>query len=83
MEFEKLVKEKPDDRQRPEDNKSNSASNQPGQEQGEAAQAAARRGQMTKEQVEKLLDAQKGDEKAMIFQPSEKGRARARVFKDW
>lgn len=40
-------------------------------------------GQMTPEQVGRLLDAQKGDEKAMIFIPKDKAVRRDRIFKDW
>lgn len=40
-------------------------------------------GQMTQEQVQRLLDAQKNDEKAMIFVPQEKKQNKARIFKDW
>ena len=43
-------------------------------------------GQMTPEQVKRLLDAAKNEEKAMIFIPQEtkeKRTARDRIFKDW
>ncbi len=41
------------------------------------------KGRMTPEQVKRLLDAQKGDEKAMIFVPKEKASGKKRLFKDW
>lgn len=49
------------------------------------ASAAAQPGQMTREQVEKLLDALRSEEKAMIFQPpaDKQNKARNRVFKNW
>jgi len=40
-------------------------------------------GQMTPEQAKQLLEAQKSEEKAMIFLPPEKAKATKRVFKDW
>ncbi len=52
-------------------------------EQAQSAQQAIP-GQMSKEQAEKLLNAVRAEEKAMIFQPTEnKNRTRNRVFKDW
>jgi len=38
---------------------------------------------MTREEVEKLLDALRAEEKAMIFQPPQESRHRDRIFKDW
>ena len=40
-------------------------------------------GQMTQEQVKRLLDAQKNEEKAMIFLPKERPSRKDRIFKDW
>jgi Ca-activated chloride channel family protein len=40
-------------------------------------------GQMTAQQAEQLLDAQKGDEKAFIFLPPQKSSPKDRIFKDW
>jgi hypothetical protein len=40
-------------------------------------------GQMTREQAERLLDAQRNDEKALIFIPPDKAKPANRVFKDW
>ena len=40
-------------------------------------------GRMTPQQAQQLLDAQKGDEKAMIFVPQIKTNRQDRVFKDW
>ena len=42
--------------------------------------------QMTPQQAQQLLDAQKSQERAMIFQPQQTvrtNRPRDRVFKDW
>ena len=39
--------------------------------------------QMTPEQAQKLLDAQKSDEKTMIFVPQIKTNRADRVHKDW
>lgn len=47
---------------------------------GESSASSA----MTPEQVKRLLDAQKGNEKALIFIPPEQKQKRnSRVFKDW
>lgn len=61
---------------------------QNGQDQGPEAEsqapaAAAQLGQMTPEQAVQLLEAQKGEERALIFWPEQRPRARTRVFKDW
>lgn len=49
-------------------------------EQGQFAQL----GKMTPAQARQLLDAQRGEEKALLFIPQDKkGPARDRVFKDW
>ena len=45
--------------------------------------AAAKQGVMTERQAQQLLDAQRSEEKALIFVPPEKKTARGRVFKDW
>jgi Ca-activated chloride channel family protein len=83
------------DQQQQDQNKDKSQANQtkPGDEkqsdQGqnpEDAQAAqyAQLGKMTPAQAKQLLDAQKGDEKAMIFIPQQKkSSAQNRAFKDW
>ncbi len=76
-------KDKADDKDGPDDKNSSRAQNQPGQEQDGSTEAPATPGQMTNEQVQKLLDAARSEEKAMIFQPPEKTRNKARVFKDW
>jgi Ca-activated chloride channel family protein len=79
---------KPGDK--PEDQEKQSP--QPGQkdredaaEAKEAAEeaAAAKKGVMTQRQAQQLLDAQRNDEKALIFVPPEKKNSRGRVFKDW
>ena len=38
---------------------------------------------MTPQQARQLLDAQKNDEKALIFLPQEKRASRNRIFRDW
>jgi Ca-activated chloride channel family protein len=40
-------------------------------------------GEMTQQQAMQLLDALKGQEKALIFQPPGDGKAKPRIFKDW
>lgn len=50
-------------------------------EQGEPQQAAPQA--MTPEEAQRLLDAQKGDEQVLIFQPQTDPRHRPRVLKDW
>lgn len=50
---------------------------------GEEQASAARAGQMTVQQAEQLLNAQKGEEKAMIFLQPPKSAAKDRAFKDW
>lgn len=52
------------------------------QDQGEAAQSMKPM-QMTPRQAQQLLDAQKGEEKAMIFIPQLRTNRQDRVFKDW
>ena len=53
----------------------------PDEQQAEARQAMVAR--MTPQQAQQLLDAQKADEKAMIFVPKLKTNRADRVFKDW
>lgn len=67
---------------------SQQAAGQGGPDQGKDAEnqtpsAAAQLGQMTPEQALQLLEAQKGEERALIFRPEQRSRARPRVFKDW
>ncbi len=40
-------------------------------------------GEMTQQQAMQLLDALKGQEKSLIFQPPQDGKAKPRIFKDW
>ncbi len=47
------------------------------------AEALAALGQMTPQQAIQLLDSQKGEERALIFRPPNKGKPQNRVFKDW
>ena len=60
-----------------------SAQDKRSQEPGQAAQAKVI--QMTPQQAMQLLDAQKSDERAMIFQPENlrTNRPKDRIFKDW
>ena len=75
---DKPEQKKPNDQQ--------SAQDQRGQEPDKAAQPNyARVMQMTPQQAQQLLDTQKGEERAMIFQPQNlrTNRPKDRVFKDW
>jgi Ca-activated chloride channel family protein len=47
------------------------------------ANAAPTPGQMSVQQARQLLDSQKGEERAMIFVPTQKLKDQRRVFKDW
>lgn len=67
-----------DDRQ---DNAPKPGDKQEGENSAEAA--PVKPGQMTPEQAKQLLEAQKSNEKAMIFLPPEKAKATKRIFKDW
>ena len=73
--------EKSQDDQKQQDQQS--AQDKRSQEPGQAAQAKVI--QMTPQQAMQLLDAQKSDERAMIFQPQNlrTNRPKDRVFKDW
>lgn len=55
------------------------------QEKAEAEQmaAAAAKGQMTRQQAEQFLEAQRQEEKALIFTPEKKPQPSNRPFKDW
>lgn len=54
------------------------------EQNGEESQMAqAQPGQMTKQQAQQLLDAQKGDEKMMMFVPQNQAKNKSRLFKDW
>ena len=61
--------QKPDDKRPP----------QPGNE----ASAAAVANQMTPQQAKQMLDAQKGDDRPLIFLPAETAKNRSRSLKDW
>jgi Ca-activated chloride channel family protein len=65
------------------DKAASKSGDKPDKEPGEAGQTATALGQMTQEQVKQLLDAQKSEEKAMIFAPPEKAKGKARIYKDW
>jgi len=78
-------KEKDEQNASKEENKgSPAAGDKSGEKSAEAAPAA--KGQMTPDQVKRLLDAAKNEEKAMLFipkEPKEKRTNRDRVFRDW
>lgn len=61
----------------------NSSKDQASDKGSGATAANVPAGQMTRQQAEQLLDAQKHDEKALIFVPQDKARPANRVFKDW
>ena len=52
------------------------------EEQGQQAQRVSMV-KMTPEQARQLLDAQKNEEKAMVFIPPTRTNRTDRVFKDW
>ena len=59
-------------------------SDDPQKQDAEAQAEAAQLGQMTPAQAKQLLDAQKDEEKALIFVPQERKSGRQnRTFKDW
>ncbi|MBM3823760.1 MAG: VWA domain-containing protein [Verrucomicrobia bacterium] len=67
-------------------NKSSDSAQQEGSEGSPAQQGsstAAQQGQMTPDQAAKILDAQKGEERAMIFVPPKSSKQRVRILKDW
>jgi len=73
-----------DDKKQAESKKGNESKENP--ENPDDQQAQPQKGvmaRMTPEQAQQLLDAQKGDEKAMIFIPKLKTNRADRVFKDW
>jgi Ca-activated chloride channel family protein len=51
--------------------------------QGQQQQAQAKAGQMTPEQARRLLDAQKGNESALVLRPPEKPKDESKPVKDW
>ncbi len=73
--------------QKKQDEQQPSAQDQRGKESEKSAEAAnyGRVMQMTPQQAQQLLDAQKSEERAMIFQPQNlrTNKPRDRVFKDW
>ena len=82
--------EKAENQKQKEEAKQNEQNKPQGADKGDAkpgeqteANAAAVPGQMTVQQAEQLLDAQKGEERAMIFVPAQKLKEQKRIFKDW
>jgi Ca-activated chloride channel family protein len=67
------------------DQQTNSASAQaqPGGEEKDEEGRAAAAGQMTREQAQQLLDAQKGEEKLLPVKPNNKPLDRSKRVKDW
>ncbi|MDX1953598.1 MAG: VWA domain-containing protein [Verrucomicrobiota bacterium] len=63
---------------------SSSASEKPGEEeQSPAAQMPVQLGKMNPQQARQLLEAQKGEEKVLLFVPPQQPQAREKSFKDW
>jgi Ca-activated chloride channel homolog len=54
-----------------------------GDEKEQEAAAAQAAGQMTQQQAQQLLDAQKGEEQMLPIQPKSKPQDRTRAVKDW
>lgn len=78
--------EKKDQQEQKKQDDQQSAQDQRGQEPDKSAQPNyARVMQMTPQQAQQLLDAQKTEERAMIFQPqiTRTNKPKDRVFKDW
>ena len=53
------------------------------QKSGEKQEAKAKPGQMTPAQAARLLDAQKGEEEALVFKPEGKSKDETKPVKDW
>ena len=53
------------------------------QKSGEKQEAKAKPGQMTPAQAARLLDAQKGEEEALVFKPEGKPKDESKPVKDW
>ena len=88
QEPEKQDQSQPSKDQKPGEQKpSEDPAEQKAQEEAEQAADAksAQIGQMTPKQARQMLEAQKGEEKAMIFLPPKDNKkpARNRIFKDW
>ena len=80
--------QKQPDPKKPDDKKSDQKQNQPGdkgdKDEKDAAQSAAALGQMTPQQAMQLLDSQRGEERALIFLPTNATqKASGRVLKNW
>ncbi len=80
--------QKQPDQKKPDDKKGDPKQNQPGDKGGkdekDAAQSAAALGQMTPQQAMQLLDSQRGEERALIFLPTNATqKASGRVLKNW
>ena len=76
------------DPKKPDDKKGDQKQNQPGdkgdKDEKDAAQSAAALGQMTPQQAMQLLDSQRGEERALIFLPTNATqKASGRVLKNW
>jgi Ca-activated chloride channel family protein len=80
--------QKQPDPKKPDDKKGDQKQNQPGdkgeKDEKDAAQSAAALGQMTPQQAMQLLDSQRGEERALIFLPTNATqKATGRVLKNW
>ena len=76
------------DQKKPDDKKGDQKQNQPGdkgeKDEKDAALSAAALGQMTPQQAMQLLDSQRGEERALIFLPTNATqKASGRVLKNW
>jgi Ca-activated chloride channel homolog len=68
----------------PDDKKGSQSDEKKSPQPGDGQDARGRPlNKMTAEEVKRLLDAQKGEEKAMIFVPQSKPREKKRLLKDW
>ncbi len=71
------------DQQGKKDGDDKKAGRQPEPGDGGEQMMAQGNGEMTQQQVMQLLDALKGQEKALIFQPPQDGKPKPKIFKDW
>jgi len=76
-EEQKQQEQSKEEQQKQQQSKSNADEKQQKEQQPTTAHA------MTPEEAKKLLDAQKGDEQVLRFEPEGEPRNRERLFKDW
>ena len=75
--------QKPEDKKADQQSGQSQPSNKDDQKEPQQGGKAMRAMQMTPQQAQQLLDAQKSDERAMIFLPQMRTNRQDRVFKDW